>query len=440
MEKLQQEIEMMVDQIAIPDQKLNAAVQDSLQKARRKRKRFSISKQNLIATFAAVFVLSFGVLLFQSSQEFTSGENTQSTMYSQGDEGLQRLVNEGKVQNLSLEAEDQGIKVLLQEGYLDNHQLAVSFQLDVESNVKLPEEASLSYEWVVNGNKLGGTSWGGIRTDDLLENGEILPFPDAENFPASSDFELRITNINEVEGDWSFRFHLDKQEEYIVKDDFPETTDALGNFFHVRKAVLTPSQLELKTNANLSVSKAESGYQLYEVAVIGIGEDDTRHLTGSMRMSSDRRPKVENLKNFYSSFEVPRGANVYSYEVIPYVATYQGEEVPVEHGVAHDFYKITVPFAEDEVLGSESPIKVQQIKQEAKATVVTYAMDPSIPEFPRIYNREADEMISAVSYKNSGNNYEVTYPKVNKNKNLEFLIYDVSYQLFPDLATKIELK
>lgn len=444
MEKLHQDIKSMVEQVAIPDQKLNDTVQNALFKAKRKDKRNFFTTPNVVATIASVVVLTFGALLYTSYDQSVNGQNETSVMFNLGDEGLQRLVKEGYVQTLSLEAEDQGVKVVLNEGYLDNYQLAVSFQIETDNQkIVTPEKTEISYEWFLEGKSIGPTGiggWSGILTEEFINKGEIFTYLETEDFPTISDLELKIYSINEVEGDWHFQFQLDKEQEHIVSNDLIEASDKLGNTFQIYQAELTPSQLVMKTNARLLVHDPDSEYREYELAVIGIGEDGTKYLTGSMSSSTYDTPKIEKYQEFYRRIEIPRGVNVYSYEVVPYIATYRGEEVPVEHGKAYNIYKHTVPFAEGEVLGAESPIKVEKIREDSDKIIVTYKMDLSLPVFPSIQNRDTEKAFYPISFKQRGNSVDVTYPKVKASNNLELYMYQATYQTFPNLKTRIDLK
>lgn len=440
MEKLHQDIKHMVDQVNIPEDKLHDTVQQALLLAKKKRKSFLVKKQHIVATIAFVLVLTFGVLLLNSYDQSASGDLTNSILFKNGDEGLQRMVSEGKVQDLLLKEKDQGITVMLKEGYLDNHQLAVSFQIETDGNVTLPKETSLEYEWFLNGKTFGEPGWVGISTERLINRGEIFTNTDTSKFPINSNLELRIHKINEVTGNWSFQFQLDKREEYIVLTELPVKHDAFGNQLQVTRAELTPSQLQLSTNVTLLSDELYSDFQEIELSIIGIGADGTRYLPRELGYSNHDTPRIDGKKTDYRKTEIPRGVDVYTYQVVPYIVTYQGEEIPVDHGRAFDYYRSTVPFAEGEILGTESSITVEEIEHSKENTIVSFDMEQYVPELPRVQNRKTEEVFYPISFKQEGNTIQATYPKINQSKDMEFYMYDASYQLFPELETTIEFE
>ncbi|GGA80253.1 DUF4179 domain-containing protein [Ornithinibacillus halotolerans] len=439
MEKLHQDIKQMVDHVTIPDEKLHSTVQNALLKATKKEKQTHIKKHHIIAAIASIFVMAFGVLLFQSYEEIASGDHSKkSILFQNGDEGLQRMVMEGKVQDLSLEVEDQGIKVLLKEGYIDNSKMAVSIQIIPDSTITFPEHTSLTYEWLLDGEPIGPPGSERIPTEELISNGYIY-IDIYTNFPPTANLEFHISKINEVEGNWSFQFQLSKNEEFIVESNFEVKQDAFGNSLQIIRAELTPSELNLVTNVNLFLDEAVSGFQDYKLAIVGVGSDGERYIPSQVMSTFYDTPRVDGKQGFYRNMKLPRGVNVYSYLIVPYIITYQGEKVTSAYGEGYNYDHYSVPFAEDEIIGAENPIKVEKIKQESDRTVVTYEMDLGVPEFPYIHNRDTEEMTYPISYRSDGSTIEVSYPKIETTKGLEFFMYIKTYQKFPGLQTEINL-
>ncbi|WP_026908890.1 DUF4179 domain-containing protein [Paucisalibacillus globulus] len=443
MEKLRHEISRMVDDVPVPNQKLDDTVQTALIKAKKQEKRSFFKKQNLIATIASVFVVAFGILLLNTDQETASGDigNT-SILYQQGDVGLQRMVTEGNTQEIGMEVENQGYKVILEEGYIDNHQMAISVRMETEDTIEpLPELTEFTYEFFVDGKPQGK----GIifyHTKELITNGDTITFGYPEKIEPDSELALQITEINGVEGDWGFSLNLDKQTEFIVLKDIPSKEDDLGNSFVVRYVEMTPTTLKINANTDVLVDYTVNGSKDFSFEVIGISKDGEMFLSDSISISSYLDPEVNTtrLERYYDVIEVPRGVNVYSYKIIPYIVTHQGVEVKHEHGEGFKANEHTTPFKEGEIIGSNSEFKVENIKQEKDATIVTYETNTLIPSFPTIINREKDEYINVVSFKNNGDKVEVTYPKVEVDKKTKFLLYEASYQVFPELETQIDLK
>lgn len=443
MEKLRHEISRMVDDIPVPDIKLDETVQSALIKARKQGKQTMFRKQNIIASLASVFVVAFGIMLLQSFQETTSGDiGNKSILYQRGDVGLQRMVTEGHTQELGLEEENEGLTIILEESYVDNHQMAVSFRLETEAAIEsLPKLTQIAYELFVDGKPQGeGISL--FDTKELLANGDWFTFEHTKEIEAHSELMLQITEINGVQEEWSFIFDSEKQTEYLVLKDIPSKKDDLGNTFDMKNVEMTPTTLKFIASTDLLVDKSISGNKTFQIEVIGIGEDGEMFLPESVSISSYVDPKVDynRIERFYDLIKVSRDVNVYSYKIIPYIVTLQGVEVKEEHGEGFIANEHTTPFKEGEIIGSNSEFKVENIKHEKDATIVTYETNVLIPNFPSIVNKEKDEYTYAVSFKNNGDKVEVTYPKVSVNSKTKFLLYEAGYQVFPELETRIDLK
>ncbi|MBS3681705.1 DUF4179 domain-containing protein [Ornithinibacillus massiliensis] len=442
MEKLRGEISRMVDGTPIPEQKLQETVQDALIKARNKEKKpFYFPKQRVIATIASIFVLAFGLLLLSNDLELASGENpnTTSIMYQQSDDGLKRMVTEGRSQRIDQEVVDQGIKVRLEEGYMDNHQLAISYEVHPEKeNEILFNEWFIDFELLVDGKS--HPSLFQISQRDVLDTGGVIHFNQVKDIEPNAEISLHINKVNDVEGDWFFQFHLDKEMEFLVSSDFEAKQDALGNSMMIGNVELSPSTLKLIAYTKLKVEEPESGYTDFNYRVIGMGKEGHMYLLDNYS-SGGNTPKVGKVNRFNDVLEIPRGVNVYSYQIIPYITTFQGEEFIHEHYISFKRNEHHVPFAEGEIVGSHSEFKVESIKHKEDATIITYTTDQTIPVFPYIVNKEKDEYINAVSFQYDGDNKViVTYPKVDIDKDTHFMLDDATYQVFPELETRIDLK
>lgn len=442
MEKLRSEISRMVDGTPIPEQKLQETVQDALIKARNREKKPFFPKQRIIATIASIFVLAIGLLLLSSDLELASGDNpnTTSIMYQQSDEGLQRMVTDGYSQKIDQEVVDQGIKVRLEEGYMDNHQLAISYEIHSENEIEsLPNELSIDYELLVNGNLHPGL--GHVSQRNILDTGGVIHFNEVKDIEPNAELSLHINKVNDVEGDWSFRFHLDKEMEFLVSSVFESKQDALGNSLMIGNVELSPSTLKLTTYTKIKIEEPESGYMKFNYNVIGIGKEGQMYVSNNYSIYGDFESRAGKVNRFNNVIEIPRGQNVYSYHIIPYITTFQGEEFIHEHGVGYKWNEHLVPFAEGEIIGVHSEYKVKSIKHEVDATIVTYDTELTIPVFPYIVNKEKDEDMNPISFQYDGDNkVTVTYPKVDVDKDTHFSLYDATYQVFPELETRIDLK
>lgn len=445
MVKLQEDIKKMINDVPVPTEKLNKTVLESLNVAKKTQKPPFINKPKFLASIASIFILAIGALLLNSflGDATTSDTPNGSILENNGDEGLQLMVREGKVKRLALESEDQNIKVFLKEGFLDNHQLALSYYIEFDDPYKKPETTNIDLELFVNNHSDGISYFSGMNTKQLMEKGDILKFYNTEGFPATSNLEIRIHKINDIEGEWSFSFTLQKENEYVDKSDPIVKEDSIGNKFAVNKAQLTPSMLMLMTRTEVKLVEPLPANSYLELSLIAIGSDGTMYPEKAQRSTSHHKDAYDQIvleRILNEKIELPRSVNAYSYKLVPYITTYKGKEVPSTSGKAYIWDNVTAPFLKGTILHLNSNIKVLDIRKDFDRTVVHYHMDPLQPVFPNIRNKETDEMYEAISFKHLPNHVEVSYPKVSNEESLEFTILDASYKVFSDLEITIDLK
>lgn len=446
MEKLHQDIKNMVDGVPVPTEKLNEAVHIALLSGKKQRKRPIFQMRNVMASIASLFILAIGGILFASyyigpEDHFSGNEGlsyTDGIFYNVGDAGLKRMAMEGRLKNLSLESEDQGIKVILEEGYLDSQRMAISYRLDLTGTMEFIKETSISLDLYVNGENKGIHGFSGMNTKSLFDTGDILQFETSEGFPEQPEIEIRIKSINNIEGNWSFTFDMAKEEEYIKKSTLASKEDTKGNYFSVVQARLTPSILVLNAGTKLKLEKSYSDLSHYGFSVTAIGTDGTVYLDHySGRGSNDSYDLDAPELMINEKVEIPRKSNSYIYKLVPYIVTYKGEKV-TDNGYIWD--EITAPFSQGAVLETNSKITATEIKVNGGNTIVNYKMDTLLPIFPIIIDRNNDFEYEAISYKQQDGLFEVTYPKVKDPESSQLLFYDATYEVFSDLAVEIDLK
>ncbi|MEH7382694.1 DUF4179 domain-containing protein [Bacillus sp. JJ1533] len=453
MEKLHQDIKSMVEHVTVPTEKLNETVQTALIAGKKQRKRRFFQVPNVMASIASLFILAIGGLLFTSyylgapgkegqisgKQETESIPYTESIFYNVGDGGLKRMALEGRTKNLSVESEDQGLKVVLEEGYLDSQQMALSYRVeDPNSVLGAHSEANISFELYVNGEYRGDSGSGGLKTEDLSRQGGIFHFETSKEFPTNPEIEIKIVSINNVEGNWSFRFELEKDKESIQKSSLTSKEDDQGNYLSVVQAHLTPSKLVLNTETKLILEKSYSDLSHFDISVVALGPDGTVYLDNyNRRSSNDSFDLNASVLMVHEKVEIPRKSNSYIYRIVPYIITFKGGEVVNNGYIAND---ITSPFNQGAILETDSKIKVAEIKDKPGETIVYYEMDKSLPIFPIIKDRNNDIEYEAISFKQQDSLFEVTYPKVKNPESSQFLMYDATYEVFSDLETEIDLK
>ncbi|MCJ8008166.1 hypothetical protein ACFFF5_11055 [Lederbergia wuyishanensis] len=454
MEKLQRDIKSMVDNVAIPTDKLNKTVHTAISHARKQKKHSLFNRQHVMVSIASTFVLVIAAILFATnypkSSELAEGitskqgighfSYTDSIFYAVGDDGLKRMAIEGKVKNLSLESEDQKIKVILKEGFLDSHQMALSYRIEFNDEVASAlDNTTIETELLVDGISNGYSGFGGMKTKEISEKGDIFYFETSNGFPTNPELEIRIHSINEVEGNWSFTFNLQKEEEYLTKSNITSREDDSGNYFSVNNAYLTPSKLVLNTKTEITLKKAMPANSYLFMSVVALGPDGYIYLSDPLRQYSNDTSAsydpITNDRKINEFLEIPRGISTYSYKIVPYIATYKGEKVGEYE---YKWNEITSPFSQGAILETDSRIKVAEIKNDTEETVVYYETDTLLPIFPKIIDRENDIMLDAISYKKDGKFIEVTYPKIDKPESMELLMYEATYKVFKDLEIGID--
>ncbi|MEH7123634.1 DUF4179 domain-containing protein [Bacillus sp. JJ1773] len=445
MEKLQEDIRKMVNNVPVPSDQLNKTVQDGLKIGRIGKKQSFLKSQRILASIASVLIIAIGGILLNSYMTGTStGQHAENILYNNGDEGLKLMVKEGKVKKLSLAAEDQNIKVMLEEAYLDNHQLAISYHVEFSDQMRKKYDTSdIELELFVNDRSDGNSYFSGMNTKDLIEKGDILKFYNSKEFPITSELEIRIKKINDVEGDWSFAFTLQKDSEYIEKTSPIVKEDELGNSFAVKEVQLTPSFLLLNTKIEMKLQEVMPDNSYLDLSLVAIGPDGVMYLEKAVRSTSSNKNAYDQIVSeriLNEKVEVPRSINVHSYKIVPYISTYKGKEIPSSNGKAYMWESVTAPFMKGAILNLDSKIKVLNIIENTAGTVVHYEMDPLQPVFPRIINQKTDQLYEAISFKQLPNHIEVTYPKVSQEEPLEFNMIDSAYKVFSDLEINIDLK
>lgn len=468
MDKLQREIKSMVDHVTVPTKKVNDTVQAAILSANKSKNRSFNIKHNIIVGIASVFVIAIGALLFSSySPEFGIDGNrtlvtptpeksatkpnhaaipySDSIFFNKGDEGLKRMALEEKTQNISLASEDKGIKVILEEGYIDNQRMAISLRLDPINLNETEEVSNILMELLVDGESKGTHGFGGgLEMKELVDEGGILQFTDLGNLPSQPKIEINIQSINEIEGNWSFSFDMPKEEEDIQESDIAEKTDKTGNRLSINEAHLTPSLLKLNTTTSIKLEENMPENSFLSTSCVSIGPDGVVYFSGPSRSYSNdanaHKPIVSE-KTINESLEIPRGNDLYSFKIVPYIVTFNGAE-PTSDGNGFNWDEITSPFQEGEILEASPKIKVEKIIYDTNKTVVNYKMDldPSLPRVPTIINHETVELFEAISFKKQDNLIEVTYPKVENPESLELFMYDATYKVFSDLAIEFDLR
>lgn len=439
MGNFQRDIKRMVEEVSVPTDKLDATVNTALRIAKNKESFANSKKRNYLAGVASIFLLAIGSLLISTYLHGSAtNEVNESILYKLGDAGLQRMVLEGRVTDLSLEAVDQEIKVTLEEGYLDNNQLAISYHIEMEQDIE-----NVSFELFVDGNSVGniGSTWG--QGTSSLPHSDIFSFEQTKSFPVHPELRLQFHQINQVQGDWSFSFDLKKETELYEVTNYAFKEDHNGQFFSIDNIIQTPSRIQLSTTTKLLADEVSDGFRDQWISIVAVAENgDNVFYTDFSRSSNTEHAYAKNHfpDKLLETVKVARGIASNSYKIVPYFVTYKGQEFRSDYSTGYIWDEIAAPLEKGTVLEMASPIKVVEIDFGNEQTVVYYEMDATLPVYPVIIDRESEQEYEPISFKHQGTNIAVTYPKVPEKSSIELYMYDATYQVFSDLEIEINLK
>jgi hypothetical protein len=430
MGNFQRDIKRMVEEVTVPTDKLDATVNAALKIVKNKENSTNSKKRNYLAGVASIFLFAIGSLLISTYLlGSATNEVNESIFHKLGDVGLQRMVEEGRVTDLSLEAVDQEIKVTLEEGYLDNNQLAISYHIEMEQDIE-----NVSFELFVDGNSVGRVG------SSLFAHSDIFSFEPTKYFPDHPELKLQIHQINQVQGDWSFSFDLKKDTELYEVTNYAVKEDYNGQIFSIDNIIQTPSMMQLLTTTKLLADEVSEGFRAQRISIVAVAENG-ENVFADFSHISDHAYAFNQIPNKLRELvKVQRGIDFKSYKIVPYFVTYKGQEFRSDYSIGYTWDEIAAPLEKGTVLELASPIKVVEIESGKEQTVVYYEMDAPLPVYPVIIDRETEQEYEPISFKHHGTNIAVTYPKVPEKKSIELFMYDATYQVFSDLEIEIELK
>ncbi|MCT8139397.1 DUF4179 domain-containing protein [Anaerobacillus sp. CMMVII] len=436
MGNFQRDIKRMVEEVTVPTDKLDATVNAALKIAKNKEWSAASKRQNYLAGVASIFLLAIGSLLISM---FLLGSATnqasESIFYKLGDAGLKRMVEEGRVTDLSLEVFDQEIKVTLEEGYLDNNQLAISYHIEMEQDLE-----NVLFELFFDGSSVHHVS--SRSGSSSMPQSDIFYFEPTKSFPDHPELKLQFHQINQVQGDWSFSFDLKKEMELYEVTNYAIKEDHNGQLFSVDNIIQTPSMMQLSTTTKLLVDEVSDGFRAQRISIVAVADNGDYVLADFSRSSNTEDGYGFNHfpNKLREMVKVQRGIASNSYKIVPYFVTYKGQEFRSDHSTGYIWDEIGAPFKKGAVLEMASPIKIVEIESDKEQTIVYYEMDATLPVFPVIIDRDTKVEYGAISYNRQGTKVAVTYPKVPGKNSIELFMYDATYQVFPDLEIEIELK
>ncbi|NRG44484.1 DUF4179 domain-containing protein [Bacillus sp. CRN 9] len=440
MEKLQNELKNMIDEVHVPTDKLNAAVDEALKKGRRKHIHNSKGIQRLIVSTVAAAVIGISGIIY-SAHHSTQADDplSDSLLYHYGDEGIQRVVEKGKAQRLNLVAEDQGMKIILEEGYLDDSQMVISYRVEGEKFHNLNNHISM-LDLTVDDNS-------SINTGIMLNpKGGLITFSKASLFkiPDQPNIELNINSVGHVDGNWSFNFELKKEEELFKISYFDRIVqkDNQGNSFAITEAKLTPSQLMFRTKLDIKPVSWLQDTSVIEVTQLSVQKDGLIIPEDGFLSYENTNGELERENQyFYETSEMPRKTDAHTYRFVPYIATYNGQKEDIDDYGTKELIRDTmsVPFKVGSTIKINHEIELLDFYEKNEKLIVHFKMNKDLPVFPWLSDNYG-ENYNIQSFKIHDNYIEAHYPKIKNIDNLSMNLYDGNYHLLSDLIIDLEFK
>ena len=267
---MEKDIKKMFEDIPIPKEKLNATVQESLSTITMNEKYKERKKQRWMVSIASLFVIGLiSILLQVFISEQNQAEKPNSIFLQKGDAGLVKVVREGKVQYLNITETHDHVKVTVEEAFYDKNRLAVSY--NVESNSEVNEDIQFSWRIdgsLINPNTILEHKWNIEPNKSYSDIIEIDP-----NQVSGNEIELVMHSSKDLTRTWSFQFELEQDSEYISFTPVKKMVNQQSNF-ELITARVSPSII--KVEAELVVvnkEKIDINKLDYSLAVTGIDHE-----------------------------------------------------------------------------------------------------------------------------------------------------------------------
>ncbi|WP_407272368.1 DUF4179 domain-containing protein [Radiobacillus sp. PE A8.2] len=243
-----------VDNIVIPEQKLDIAVTEAIYQANKhkhKQKQKPRKKYRWVSGLVVAAIIFFGIIgsTFVSPvmANMLSNVPLLGSVLSHYDIGLQQAYENNLVQPIGDSAVDRNVEVTVTDVYYDSARLVIGYAVPLdEENQALAEQSEPEYELQIDGKHLmeAGGNW--HREGDVMV-GKIETTVD---LPDEFDISLTFSEMLNKQGNWQFKFPVVKEQSILVYDINKQITTS-DYQFNVDSIRLTPAgasfQMELET-------------------------------------------------------------------------------------------------------------------------------------------------------------------------------------------------
>jgi hypothetical protein len=288
----------------------------------------------LITATAASLVLVIGVGVTSPSfaQTLKQMPLIQSVFNIVGGDGLKKAQEKGLVTDIQKIATDKNITVTITEAFYDGSQVSVGYIL--ESPDKLPDRVYQEKTIKINGTLPEKWGAGGAihRIDDHHTVG-VINFSTSESLPDKFKFDLAITKIGDIKGDWSFSFP-------VVKND-------------TSNKQIVP--MLTKTYQDMTVILEKVTFSVNSTEVVGQLIQPSGSLSTIFEVIDDKGNKIELLSSSAEENKIDREK-----EIIRWKAIYQPLQEPPKSLTIRPITRDQIDLPSDIVKGLEITIPIQK--------------------------------------------------------------------------------
>ncbi|WP_078382428.1 DUF4179 domain-containing protein [Sutcliffiella halmapala] len=438
MERFSQEIKSEIDQIPIPKERLDATVRKALEVGQQQERKRSSRMQKWKVNIASILVLGILTVLLQAT--LLNSENTQgqayedSPLYKYGDAGIKKVVEEGRVEKLSLSAEDNGITLNLKEAYFDHSQLVIGYEVLADRTIN----SNLEYKLMINDDPTT-QSHGVMGFDGPIEDGTI-EFTGSKYFPADAkiDLELKLKDLelklkDPEEASWSFAFDLKKEEAYDEKNVNIYAKALSDHSFGVKRIKKSPSKLSVETQLKIpEEERMKLSKDTFQEFLITTKNKNGVHQIQDPISSMSPHHLTDTIMRFIpytmETILVPNDT-IETYTIIPYLYSIGNSKVQsLKPGTTLHPNNSTI-------------LKVTEVKNQRGDLVVRMETPSQTVNWPinelRVFDKD-DNWYRPSSYVQRGAVLEVHFPNVSITEDLKIHYSKVTH-FFEELAVEVEL-
>ncbi|GAE25563.1 hypothetical protein JCM9140_1563 [Halalkalibacter wakoensis JCM 9140] len=440
MEKLGQSIKKSIDDISVPKEKLDRAVNEAFASTR---KRQIQKNQRVLMGIASLFMIGLVTLLFATVflplGERQSMSSNNDPIFMIDDERLQKVAEEGRFQELEKFIENEDVIFAIEEAYYDSGLVALTYKVKVNTDL-------LRNDQVIELDSMG------VLIDDEPQFFFPKPFRFTQNQPVYEDV-LIIENLKDAPdqlsidvfipeirqnkigvGEEVLSIVVEKDTEETVTDFYVTKELAEDQLIEVGPVQYTPSQVLLHTK--LRVPKELSFGSKPSIGVYVIGKEENGRVQHSPRLLGyQAEPNYHDISYKYSSFkgdvQFSREHFADQFTVVPYV--HASDEEWVIHTELKEGSTLSL---------TEYPMNVVAITDSDPHTIVTIQMDKENSYFPfhliTAYRSKSDQHYRPLYFEKLDNGFvEIVYPQIEHKTGTVLTVEN--FRIFEELATEVEL-